>query len=319
MASRPAPDDALQAEIAGVRARPVFIMGLHRSGTTFLYQALADLLPVAYVSVYHVLCYDRILAGAKEGTAQADRAAIDARFAAAGRSTRAFDEVPLGHATPEEYGFILARKRGALRCDARTSPLVVDLCRKLVATSAGSGTVLLKNPWDTGHGPEILSLLPDARFIYLRRDPARVLSSQLKNAYHFGSGPDLLLDLLLEEVRLARLVIGAQRLLYRLVGRERYGRVMVRLLMRDVLRESVAYRRALAALPSDRAIEVEYEALCERPAEVLGRIAGFLGLEPRGSLEEVRPRPRRGALLPLVERHEAGFRARLERALARVG
>ena len=52
-------------------SRYIFIMGgRHRSGTTFLYETLSNILPVSYVSIYHTLNADKIKENNRNGTEQ---------------------------------------------------------------------------------------------------------------------------------------------------------------------------------------------------------------------------------------------------------
>src|SRR5690606_25133003 len=112
-------------------------------------------------------------------------------------------------------------RAGRLRLDARTAPLLSELCRKLLVTrpeAAGHGVVLLKSPWDCGRGAEIKALFPQARFVFIHRDPLRIVDSQLRNGLLFKTTETPYLDSLIAPSRLARFVFGGQRLFSRLVG-----------------------------------------------------------------------------------------------------
>ena len=50
----PGEDAPYRSHIENLAARPVFIMGLHRSGTTFLYDSVARCFPLANLSLYHL-------------------------------------------------------------------------------------------------------------------------------------------------------------------------------------------------------------------------------------------------------------------------
>ncbi len=299
--------------LAGVPARPHFIMGLHRSGTTFLYEALTEVLPLAALTAYHVLCYPRLLSRHQASTLHQDQAAFDAHLAALGLTDRQIDAIALSHATVEEYGWLLQKFAGSVHLTPKTQPVFDALCRKLLLLQPGSEAALLKNPWDTAHAARVHALYPRAKFVFIARHPLPILQSQLKNALLFGGSEADYLQMLLAGFPLGQAVIGAQRRLFRWAGEERYGRVMIRILMRDIRRELARYRDAWAALPADAKLEVTYPQLTERPVETLGRVAEFLGLAPRRPLESVAPRPRGGRLHPEVERVAERFLADLSR------
>ncbi|MGE0706869.1 MAG: sulfotransferase [Planctomycetota bacterium] len=308
-------DAAHLSLLEGIPVRPVFIMGLHRSGTTWLYESLASVCRLAPVTLHHVFCYPRLLARAAEGRGLEDQVLIDRYFEEHGLSTRGIDAIGLSHATVEEYGWILQRWSGALTVTQRTRARFEELCRKLQFLRPDAPAVLLKNPWDTGGAPAIHAMFPDAPFVFIARDPLRIVQSQFQNSLIFGGTEAHFLHLLLQGFPLGRFVIGCQRLLYRLVGERLYARLILRFIQRDVLKELRRYRDAYAALPPERKLELTYTELATDPQGTLTRAAEFLGfpLDER-ALAEVTPRPRAGPLHPAVERIADGFRARVAAA-----
>ena len=85
-------------------------------------------------------------------------------------------------------------------------------------------------------------------------------------------------------------------------------------LIKDVVGELRGYQRSLHTLPTQAVHEVSYEALTERPAEVVAGIARFLKLEPTAPLDGIEARPRRGKLHPRVEAQASAFTKRLSAA-----
>lgn len=297
----------------GVPVRPVFVMGLHRSGTTFLLESLARVFPLATLTAFDVLTYPRLLSRYQAGLRRRDQVAFDAALASRGLADRQVDAIALSHETVEEYGWVLQRRAGDLRLSRRTQPAFDELCRKLMVLHPGDAGVVVKNPWDTGYAARIRRLYPDARFVFIARHPLRILHSQLRNALLFGGTEAEYLWMLLEGFPLGRAVIGAQRRLHRWVGEERYARIMIRGLMSDVRRELGRYRDAWTALPPEARIEVTYPELTSAPVDVLRRVAAFLDLEPSAPLATVEPRRRGGAVHPLVARHAPRFLAGLRK------
>ena len=302
------------ASLAAVaEPRPVFVMGLHRSGTTWLYEQLDRLLPVASVTAHDVLAYPRLLDLHARGALEQDRAALDAHFRALGLVDRQIDAIALSHAMVEEYSWVLLRLSGRLEVDRRSAPALRELCRKLRVLRPDARAVLLKNPWDQGSGPLLRSLLPEARFVFISRDPVRILDSQLRNGLLFKTTDTPYLDSLVRPSRLARLVFGAQRLFSRLVGERVFAWLAARSLANAITRELQRYRASRDGLPAGAWIEVRYEDLLRDPAAHLGRVIAFLGLEPRAEPASVQPKPRERPLHPAVEARRPAFVARLRR------
>jgi hypothetical protein len=306
-------DEALLHRLEGVEPKPVFVMGLHRSGTTFLYETLAKVFPLAALTAHHIFYYPRLLAREAAGTTSDDQRALDAHFASLGIEGRQVDAIELSHATAEEYGWLLKRYGASPRLEARTAALYAEMCRKLRVLSPGAQGVLGKNPWDTGFAARLRELFPDARFVWIRRHPLRILQSQFRNALIFGAGPAPYLEMLMEGFPAARRVIGAQRGLYKLAGERRYGRIMLRVVMGDIARQLAAYQRSIEALPDDARCEISYGQLLREPSLTLASIGQFLDLEPTTSLDGVAPKPRHLELHPEVERVRERFEARLRK------
>ncbi len=293
---------------------PVFVMGLHRSGTTILYEELARQFSLAKVGVYEVVNYENLLHDRSLENEGEKRRELDALFARSGAGTRQVDGIRLSHDTPEEYGWILARRAGSLSvARAGAQAALREVAGKLAALYPGAPGVALKNPWDAARGPQLLEAFPRARFLYVLREPIEILNSQLKNALHYGAGPDPLLDLLLAGIPAGRLVMGGQRALRRGVGQARYEQIMLGLLARDVAANLAAMRGSIANMPADSYLLVDYDRLAAEPARAFEAIEEFLGLGLRRPFETDLATPGREVLPAIAHR-----RARLERKLGDV-
>jgi len=309
----PIDSDLDLAGLRQVRARPVFILGLHRSGTTFLYQVLAGSFPVAVLTSHRVVDYDRLLALHGKGATAAAERRLDELFRSWHMATRRIDEVPLSHAMPEEYGWVLRRRAGAFWVSARTAPVLDEICRKLQYLMPSAAAVLLKNPWDAGRAQEILADLPDSRFIFLRRDPVAIVNSQFRIAKLHGAETDPYLDLLLEGIPFGRAWMRLQRVLKRTLGASLYDRVALGHILRNVTSEAGRLEVSWNALPPDRRLALEYEDLVGDPDGTVERVAAFLDLPVRPEPVRPPPRVRDRSLLPEVAAVQTAFRHRLDR------
>jgi hypothetical protein len=310
---RPPGGDLGLEDLRRVRAKPVFILGLHRSGTTWLYQMIAGALPVALLTAHRVVDYDRILTLHREGSTAAAERKFDDLVQSWHMATRGIDAVPLSHAMPEEYGWILRRTAGAFYVNSRTAPVLDELCRKLQYLTPSAGAVVLKNPWDSGYAEDLLAYLPDARFIFLRRDPVAIVNSQFRIAKLHGGRRDPYLDLLLEGIPLGRAWVRLQRILRRALGASFYGRMALRYIFRDVARELVRLETSWKAVPANRRRALNYADLLSDPDGAIDKVAGFLSLPLLPEPDIVKPRPGDQTLLPEVADAESSFRMRLDR------
>lgn len=307
-------DQPLLHELQETRVRPVFIMGLHRSGTTFLYDCIARCFPVAQLSLYHLFYYGRLLTNHRDDNEQHDKDRLNRCFQALGITDRKIDRVPVNADEVEEYGFLLRQHSGSFKVGDQNATLFAELCQKLLAVQPSSQAVLLKNPWDTGNAAKILQLFPDARFVYISREPIDVLNSMLNASLAYLDGPQHYLELLLSR--------GQSRKGYRagyaawwllrqarlLLGEGVISRGLRPLIARDVAKQVVNYRNEVASLPPSNAIELDYQRLVDNPAEVIRKLADFLDLPFELPVEgfEVRTRknsnPALAHYLPTLER-----------------
>lgn len=299
-------DHAFLSQLDRVQTRPILIIGLHRSGTTWLYEALASLLPVATLSVYDIVHYDELLAARDEAKEASLRRAIDARFASA--RTRGFDDIVLSHATLDEYGFVLRRHGGRALVNARTLATFDEMVRKLAALS-GWSDVLLKNPWDTRQGAFLATHVPTARFIFLRRDPVRILDSQVRMLDGFLAGENPLLELLTEGLQPERAIFAAMRGVRRLLGARRFLDLLVHLVEQHVRDEVHRWRCSMAEVPPARRIELDYDDLVADPPSALEPVLQFIGLPRERPVELVTARPRVRSLLPAVAERADSLRS----------
>ncbi len=274
-AAEAAADRPHLGRLAGVSFRPVFIMGSARSGTSILYRLLTLTERFNYVSAYHLVRYDELLAHHLAGTTAAAKDRLAERFRELGVAGARFDGVEVSPDFPEEYGFGLD---GGYRMELRprTLPRFEELCRKVQFVSAAGRPLLLKNPWDSRNFLFIKRALPQSRFVFIHRNPADVVPSLLegmrsllreRNAYHalLAGFYDRLME---QPVRLAlaRLMVS------------RHFRLGARLMSWQTARMARYFVENVHRLDPGDHLSVRYEDLCRDPAGVVGAVLGFLGL-----------------------------------------
>ncbi len=271
-------DAAHAAELPARPAPPVFVLGLHRSGTTWLYQVLAETFPVAVTSLYHVTHYRRLMHARLNGLEATYRADLTANLAASGVVDRGIDGVLVGPDALEEYAFILRKFAGAWGVGPGSAAQLDEVMRKLTWLQPEKSALLLKNPFDLGAERTILARWPDARFIFIRRDPVRVLNSQFRNHFVYRRGMEPFLAVLLAGIPLWRANFRLLAAADRLLPDRLYQAVAVRAIRRGIAVQLGKHYAALAALPRDRWVEVTYEDLVADPLPQLERLRDFLGL-----------------------------------------
>lgn len=126
--------------------------------------------------------------------------------------------------------------------------LLKPIIRRVVeASGAGEGNLFLeKTPGHSRFIPEIVEMVPDARFIHVVRDPWDVVASLLRASRSWGSA---------------------------------WAPSSAKAAAQEWSRHVLAVQRAKEELGVERFFEVRYEDLHRAPANGLSRLVDFLGLE----------------------------------------
>ena len=285
-------DDPYLERIAGDRIRPIFIMGQHRSGTTFLYDCIARCFPVASLELYHLFYFDSLLHDHEQGKSASRRAHLNQVFRALGITDRKIDEVRVIDTMVEEYGWLLHRFTGALHVTDDNAPKLELLCRKLATIdSPVYKAVLLKNPWDIGNSGIIRQHFPQALFIFITREFERIQSSLEHALIALLSGPQPFQTMLIDRWnypggRIGKsLFMGLWAFLRRLravMGNRLFLRLSRPFIRRQVQSQIKAYNRDLHDLPTHSAMEISYGELTRDPEAMMEKISAFLDLPITG-------------------------------------
>lgn len=290
-------DDRYLECLAGVEFEPVFIIGPHRSGTTFLNQLLIDTGRFNFTSVFHILNRDRLLTLRESGGEQQAEHDLQRQFEELDLKTRGYDDIEVCPQMPEEYAYALERqgRRPVLKPENLQSFLT--FCRKVQYLQGVGRPLLLKNPFDANHFLYAAEVMPQARFIFIFRNPVEIISSQLK-AIRYSLEQKCEYDALVSEryrrIADSRFLLPAARLIYS----DRLPFLFEQIL-HHVASQCDFIVHNIGKL-GDRACTIRYADLCERPRVTLAKVMSYLG-QPVESITEsmiASVRPRHSALAP---------------------
>lgn len=274
------PDAPYLSRLEGVEFRPVFIMGLHRSGTTLLHRLLAETGCFNYVSAYDVIRYDQLLSDHFAGRSAEARAELLNEFRNKGLTTRIIDETPAVPEAPIEYGFaIMHVTNGRPRVTEKTLDVFRELARKMQVKGDPQKPLLLKNPWDQVYFLDLKRWFPAAKFVFIHRHPAATLNSQLRAMRSLFEAKNEFSAMITPWYRRMW-----ERPLQRAAGQalnRAPWRLWERLMDLQVVRMIRYYLRHFHELPAEDVISLRYEDLCREPDAHMKRITNFLGVVPR--------------------------------------
>ena len=320
-----------------VDVQPIFLLGLARSGTTLLYKLLSQPQAFAYFQAYHIVKYDEILHNHVNKIEPEARAALDAQYQASGVNDRGFDRVSVASNFPAEYRVVLQNKgklphwtlrdclqllqgKGiydlffeALKVSPECTPLLLEACKKVQCISASQQPLLLKNPWDSTNFIYLQSIFPQAKFIYILRDPLDILNSQLKALHTIFTTPSQYLRIqskIYQKLAGNRISFAGLRFLL-LSPRTRKFRLGI--LLHNIIATANYIQTHLAALAQDQILFLTYEQLCRQPDATLQRIMDFLQVVPQKKVDYAALiAPRSLQRLPELVEHEEEIRQKLQ-------
>ena len=103
MPGKKQPDAVYLDRLKELQIVPVFVMGLHRSGTTFLYDALSRVMSAAPLTAYHIFHFNSLLANHINGDELDKRAELNQLFKRKNIQTRGIDTHRVSHELAEEF------------------------------------------------------------------------------------------------------------------------------------------------------------------------------------------------------------------------
>ena len=229
---------------------PIFVIGAPRTGSTLLYQFMIQQLHVSYISNLMGLVPNRMTLMAR----------LARRPMARPRELRESDYgfVP-GIFSPSEAGAIFRRWFGDALPAARHTQVRNTFA--LLAEIADA-PVLTKNLMNSLRLPGIRQVLPEARFIHVRRDPLFAAQSiWLARRRHFGNDREWF-----SVEPPGHEAVRAKSPAFQVMWQ---------------VREIEAGIARFIAECSPSAIEIDYEDLCRNPSAAMQSISGSFGLRPR--------------------------------------
>lgn len=289
---------------------PVFIVAPHRSGTTLLYRTLAESGSFNIVTVNHIVNRHRLLHLYFTGQYGAAREELNRYFESKGVARESQNSRQFNADNLEEYCYAFDRQAHRPRLAPDNAEQFKLFCKKLQVIQDPSRLLLLKNPYDGIGFLYIREIFPQARFIFIYRNPVEIINSKIRlNRVLLAKKFEYHATFVQEY---ARLFANPFKLaMARLVFSERLP-IMTELVIRDVSHNCDSVLENFGKL-GEQAMGVTYPELCNEPTQTVRRVMDFLALQeknPRDYSSMIRKRE--PDILPEVTRRRSRILRRNE-------
>lgn len=269
--------------LENVTFQPVFILGLHRSGTSILYKMLTATDCFNPVTAYHLIKYHQLLQNHMTKHEEYAKQELTRFFKEQGQLDRGIDRLQLTADFAEEYGFILGKQTFAMNITNKNKALFIEMVKKIQYISNNRKPILLKNPYDFSNFLYIKKEFPNAKFVFIHRHPFPVLSSTIKamrlllkekNTYTTE------LFRLYNEIFENPLLLFISRLLVNslsFIGMGLYAIISAK--------SANYYLKNISKLPMDDYIAITYEHLCANPQETMNDVLQLLEIQKSKNID----------------------------------
>jgi hypothetical protein len=266
-------DGDLMGQLGGMPSQLIFIMGCHRSGTTFLHHLLATCGSFDYVSAYEVIRYRSILFNREHGLDSAEKSALQIQLLNEGPN-RGIDQVEVDVNAPEEYGFVLpGYDLFVPRITAVNKESFEVLCRKKRWLNKNDQPLLLKEPNEFyGNLLTVQQYYPESSFIINHRHPLTVLASHIASWSSVYDEKNAYLYLLNERYR-EIMNSPIERMHHRLFM---HTEKAVELVLDHLIKAFDAYLAQKEQIEASPCFTLRYEDLCEEPDRIISDLLTFL-------------------------------------------
>lgn len=272
--------------MTGPRTSPIFVVGLHRSGTTLLYDLVAAVMNGVVIDAYSATTMD-----ARHPEAWEDTPELRARFREEldrrGVHDRGVDGRPVDDRLPEEFGWILQRARTWRDPRPDRVALITRIVGRLEEVNGTDRPIVLKDPRSVDITGDLARRFPLAGFVFVRRNLAAVHASQAHGAARIVTTQSPYLAMLLGDPRGLNRATAAWTAV---AGEERIGARITSVTGRSLRRQVSAVLAAYRSVPTHRRVLFDYRTLCDDPRRELERLAVLGPVDVPADIEQ-RTRP----------------------------
>ena len=276
-------DEQYLGLLEDIEFRPIFILGLHRSGTTILYKMLSATGLFNSVTAYHIMKFDETLYNHINNQEETRKKELTWFFSERQLVDRVIDQIPLEPDLEEEYGHFLGLRFIYMRLNSKNLERFCTLAKKIQFISENDKPLLLKNPFDFNNFTFIKREFPNAKFVFIHRHPLKTISSWLRTVrLSLNKKNPYVAQLVKPYEQLYRKSLRFALIRFLLLNR---ASVLFSTVLIIITMQTRSYLKQIRKLPPQDYFSVRYEDLCENPDQTIKGILSFLQVDKNRNID----------------------------------
>ncbi len=250
-----------------------------------------------FLNLYHVLNFDRLIYNHINNLELKEKEELNNLLKEKGIVTRKTDNVEVSSDYEHEYAYIFSERNFSSKINNISKELFDILCKKIQYISENDKPLLLKNPHDYPNFLLIKKIYPNAKFVFIHRNPLEVISSimrlwktRLKSRDEFF----ILYSKEYDKLYKNPLLLFASKMYYT----SKFPPGIFEVIWHSK-KATNYYLKNIKNLSKEDYISIKYGDLCEKPDEIIKAILDFLDLKTDMNFSRY-IKPRKLQLLPEV-------------------
>jgi hypothetical protein len=229
------------------------------------------------LTLYNILNFDRLIYDHVNNLEVNEKNELNNLLRGKGITNRKTDNMDVSADYEHEYVYIFSQRNYPWKISSRNKELFDVLCKKLKYISENDKPILLKNPHDYSNFLLIKKIYPNAKFVFIQRNPLELISSVMRLRETRLKVKDEFVTLYSKEydnLYKNPLLLFASRIYY--ASKFPPGIFGI---VRHYRKGTNYYLKNIKNLSKEDYISTKYEDLCEKPNETIKHILDFLDLK----------------------------------------
>lgn len=204
-------------------------------------------------------------------------------------TTRKTDSIEVTADYEQEYAFLFEEKYLSKKITVENKDLFDEMCKKICYISENKKPILLKNPHDFPNFLYIKEIYPNAKFVFIHRNPLEIIGSTMRLWETRLQKEDVFANLYSKEYKQVfknPLILYSLRLLY--ISHIPIGIFGI---IKRYKKATDYYLQNIKMLSNSDYVSITYDELCKEPDKSIKNVLNFLNLKTNVDFKDyIKPR-----------------------------